>query len=83
MELLEEAGANVRFSDPYVPSIALFGRERKSVELTPEALERADVIVVLVDHGTWPVELLRASSTLLFDAVNALGYPARDDHERL
>jgi len=83
IELLEDAGAEVSFSDPFVSQIEIRGAVRKGVELTPEAIEQADLIVVLVDHPEWPGELLRSADALLFDAVNALGAPGRPEHERL
>ncbi|MGE3619300.1 MAG: nucleotide sugar dehydrogenase [Acidimicrobiia bacterium] len=83
VELLEEAGAVVRYSDPWVPSVVIDGIERKSTELTPEVLEGTDLVLVLVGHDEWPVERLRGLTTPVFDAVNALGPPGRPDHERL
>jgi hypothetical protein len=61
----------------------LGGRERKSVDVTPELLADVDLVVVLVDHDSWPVELLRSCATPVFDAVNALGEPSRTGHQRL
>ena len=83
IELLEEAGAEVVFSDPHVSQVEIGGVARKGVELTPEALEHADLVTILVAHPQWPAELLRTTATPLFDAVNALGAPARPEHQRL
>jgi UDP-N-acetyl-D-glucosamine dehydrogenase len=83
IELLEESGATVRYADPWVPTVVIGGAERKATELTAEALEAADLVVVLVGHDAWPVEQLRSTSTLVFDAVNALGAPSGSHHERL
>jgi len=82
-ELMEDAGATVRFADPWVPSVVIGGTERKATELTPEALEAADLVVVLVGHDAWPIDRLRSTSTWVFDAVNALDVPTGPDHERL
>jgi UDP-N-acetyl-D-glucosamine dehydrogenase len=93
MELLAEAGADVRYHDPRVASIQLghegrlapelVGRVMKSVELTAAEIEAADVVVVLVAHPELPVDLLVGSSTLVFDAVNALKQPSAGRIERL
>lgn len=83
IELLEMSGAVVDYSDPHVASVRIAGRDRKGIELTAEAIDAADLLVVLVPHSTWPTEHLRSSRTPLFDAVNALGTPERSDHERL
>jgi UDP-N-acetyl-D-glucosamine dehydrogenase len=82
-ELMEEAGATVRYADPWVPSVVIGGTERKATELTTEAIEAADLVVVLVGHDDWPIDRLRSTSTWVFDAVNALDVPSRADHERL
>jgi UDP-N-acetyl-D-glucosamine dehydrogenase len=83
IELLEEAGAEVTFSDPHVDQVDLGGIARKSVDLTADTLGEADLVAVLVAHSQWPVELLRSTPTPVFDAVNALGAPTRREHERL
>jgi UDP-N-acetyl-D-glucosamine dehydrogenase len=93
MELLAEAGAEVRYSDPRVASVEfghegrlpdrLVGRTLKSVELTADEVAAADIVVVLVAHPELPAELLSGDDTLVFDAVNALGRPESPRHERL
>ena len=93
IELLTEAGADVRYHDPRVPiiqfghegrlSAELVGRELKSVDLDRAEIAAADVVVILVAHPELPAELLTDSAPLLFDAVNALRLPASDTRERL
>jgi UDP-N-acetyl-D-glucosamine dehydrogenase len=93
IELLVEAGADVRYHDPRVPSIQfghegrlaphLVGRELKSVDLDAAEVAAADVVVVLVAHPELPQELLVGSAPLLFDAVNALRLPVSATRERL
>jgi UDP-N-acetyl-D-glucosamine dehydrogenase len=83
IELLEDGGAEVGYSDPYVDELSLRGIERKSLDLTSECLDAADLVVVLVPHPEWPLDLPGTTSTPIFDAVNALGPPRRLDHERL
>jgi UDP-N-acetyl-D-glucosamine dehydrogenase len=82
MELLEEAGADVRYTDPHVPTVVLNGSERKAAELTAETIADYDLIVVLVAHP-WPAELLTATDTPVFDAVNATGAAHGERFERL
>jgi UDP-N-acetyl-D-glucosamine dehydrogenase len=83
IELLEQAGASVTYSDPMVASLVIGGRERKSVDLTPEIIDSADLAIVLVAHEGWPVAHLRSCSTPVFDAVNMLGRPDRMAWDRL
>jgi UDP-N-acetyl-D-glucosamine dehydrogenase len=83
MELLDEQGARVEYSDPMVPSITLPSGEHKAVGLTDFSMTDFDVVVVLVANTDWPVDALRETDVPVFDAVNAIGRPARDRHERL
>ncbi len=78
IELLLKEGAQVSYHDPYVPHFQVGGdvflREPThfdSVDLTPEALARADCVLIVtghngVDYG-WVVEHAR----LVVDTVNA------------
>ena len=82
MELLAEAGGDVRYHDPRVPSIAfghegrlserLVGTTLKSVELTDEELAAADVLVILVAHPEMDGDRLVCHASAVFDAVNGL-----------
>lgn len=70
IELLEEAGAVVDYADPYVASALIGGRDRKAVEVSDEMVRKSDIVVILVAHLQWPVELVLAPGTPVFDAVN-------------
>ena len=72
MELLEEAGARVRYHDPYVSSLSDERTGvRESVALTPALLQRADVVLVLTDHSCFDMDEIVANSSVLVDARNA------------
>lgn len=73
MELLEEAGAQVEYSDPYVPSFELRGTERKSFALGDAPMAGFDLAVALVACAEWPLAELDAAGVPVFDAVNAGG----------
>lgn len=73
MELLEEAGAQVEYADPLVPTLTLRGSERKSFPLDDAALAQFDLAVVLVDGAGWPLDELDEAAIPVFDAVNAGG----------
>ena len=73
MEILEEKGAEVSYSDPLVPSLQLNGVELLSQELSAKLWSNYDIVTVLVGGDAWPMDELASSSTLVFDAVNAMG----------
>ncbi len=76
---LEVDGAEVAYHDPYVPSLALEGDEkaRESVPLTDDALETADVVLLLTDHSDLDLEQIFERSQVLVDARNASAEVAR------
>ncbi|MDH4143559.1 MAG: nucleotide sugar dehydrogenase [Acidimicrobiia bacterium] len=93
IELLAEAGANVSYHDPRVPTITfghegrlrsdLCGTQLKSVDLTPETVDGADIVVVLVNHPELGGGEALSGARRVFDAVNALHQPSDDRVERL
>ncbi len=75
MHLLEERGARVLYSDPWVPVLAAGawagGRELRSVALTPEALGSADCVAILTDHKAFDYAAMVAAADLVVDTRNA------------
>ncbi len=80
MHVLHERGAHVRYSDPYVPSLAARdwpgGHDLQSVPLTREALGSSDCVVVLTDHRNVDYQLVAAAAPLVVDTRNAMGASA-------
>ncbi len=50
MRLLREDGADLSYHDSYVPTLEHEGLDLTSVELTDEALEKADIVLIITDH---------------------------------
>ncbi|MCW5940142.1 MAG: nucleotide sugar dehydrogenase [Fimbriimonadaceae bacterium] len=72
MRLLVEQGAKVSYHDPHVPSFSEHGLSLTSSSLTPEALEAADLVVVLTDHTAVDYGLVAGTARLALDTRNAL-----------
>lgn len=83
MELLLHHGANLNYSDPYVPEI-IVGEWHddynpllsnpvglKSSELTAEFLGKQDMVIIIVDHDIFDYKLIVEKSRLIFDTKNA------------
>jgi UDP-N-acetyl-D-glucosamine dehydrogenase len=70
MELLEEKGAIVEYTDPYVP---LFPKMRDhsfdltSVNLTPEIIASYDILLLVTDHTTFDYEMIQQNAQLIVD----------------
>jgi len=73
MELLEDSGAQVEYTDAHVPTLTLGGRERKSFPLADAARAGFDLAIVLVAETEWPLDELDEAGIPVFDAVNASG----------
>jgi UDP-N-acetyl-D-glucosamine dehydrogenase len=69
---LHQKGANLCYSDPYIPSLQLNGKLVKSVDLTPAVLESTDCVVVLTDHSAFNYAMVAAHGPLIIDTRNAL-----------
>ena len=71
LRLLDAKGADVRYHDPFVPELALDGRNWKSVELTDAELAAADLVVVLTDHSGIDWQRVVAHAQRVYDTRNA------------
>jgi UDP-N-acetyl-D-glucosamine dehydrogenase len=75
MHLLEERGATVLYSDPWVPVLPASawsgGHELHSVALTDETIASADCVAILTDHRVFDYETLVNTADLLVDTRNA------------
>lgn len=82
IELLVHKGAQVDYSDPYVP---VFPRKRNyqydlaSVALTPESLAAYDCVVVATHHQAFDYALIQRHAALIVDARGVY----REDRQRI
>lgn len=51
MEALLEDQVNLSYHDPYIPEIQVSGQVLNSVELTPETIAAADLVLIATDHS--------------------------------
>jgi UDP-N-acetyl-D-glucosamine dehydrogenase len=72
MEVLENDGAFVDYHDPHVPMLYDHrGMQRRSVELTPDALEQADCTLIVTNHSAIDWEAVVLHSQVVVDTRNA------------
>ena len=73
IEGLEEQGATVSYYDPFVREY-IHGTNRKTglEELTEQAIEDADIVVVTTAHTAVDYAFVARSAKLVFDAKNAM-----------
>jgi UDP-N-acetyl-D-glucosamine dehydrogenase len=76
---LARLGAELSYTDPHVPSIAVDGLALKSVELADAELAAVDCVVVLTDHAEFDYRRTVAVAPLVVDTRNATwGLPGAD-----
>ncbi|MFQ5670905.1 MAG: nucleotide sugar dehydrogenase [Acidobacteriota bacterium] len=71
IRLLEERGASVDYSDPFVPELAAAGSELTSVPLTPETLGSYDCVIIVTDHSDIDYAAILRHAPAVFDSRNA------------
>jgi UDP-N-acetyl-D-glucosamine dehydrogenase len=72
LEILEQEGARVAYSDPYVPSILHGGRRLRSVPLRRSALRGADCVVIATAHKTFDYRAISRHARTIVDCRNTL-----------
>ena len=69
--LLKKLGAEVSYSDPYVPTLKLDGIDLKSQDAQASA-RQADCVVIITDHSDFDYKGLLDSAKLIVDTRNAM-----------
>ncbi len=71
MEIVEHKGGEVIYHDPFIPVARTHdGKAYHSVELTPQTLENADVVVLTTNHAAFDVEFIQQHSKMIVDMRN-------------
>lgn len=84
IDQLEKYGADLVYHDPYVASFVRSGKEYHSVELTTEAVEAADLVVLTTMHSKFDYAWIADHAKMIFDTKNAFkDVVKRDNIEKL
>ena len=90
IELLLDAGASVRYADPFVREFSVGGNvffpQKTPVErvaLTESTLSAADCVAIITGHSTVDYGWVVAHSRMVFDAVNVTGNLSHDSNKIL
>ncbi len=71
IDIVAKKGGLVSYHDPYIPTVHT-GRKLnlQSVELTPDALNNSDVVVLTTNHATFDIEFIQQHAKLIVDMRN-------------
>lgn len=73
IECLEEREADVSYFDPYIPECRFKGKTYRSIpELTAEALEGADLVMVTTAHSNVDYDFVQQHAQAVFDTKNVM-----------
>jgi UDP-N-acetyl-D-glucosamine dehydrogenase len=70
LKLLESRGARVSYNDPHVPELRADDIVLRSEDLLP-AVRRADLVVIVTDHGSYPYRDIVEAAPVVLDTRNA------------
>ena len=71
-ELLQKAGAEVSYNDPYIPSIGKGRKYDLQIESVPlEQLGQYDCVLIVTDHSSYDYQTIVHESRLVVDSRNA------------
>jgi len=71
IDILQQEEADIYYNDPYIPSFSHHGRDFASVELTPQVLAEADIVIITTNHSNYDYPMIVAHSPLILDTRNA------------
>jgi UDP-N-acetyl-D-glucosamine dehydrogenase len=71
IHLLQRRGAEMSYSDPYVPVVSLDGQHWASYDFA-RGVEEADCVVIVTDHGSFDYPFVVERAKLIVDTRNAL-----------
>jgi len=75
LEIMDEVikkGGIVSYNDPYISTLTTHANHSlNSVELSPEILANADVVVITTKHSIYDFEMIRKHAKLIVDLQNA------------
>jgi len=79
MELLEEKGAIVEYTDPHVPVFPTMREHHfdlSSVKPTPEKIAKYDMLMLATDHAKFDYEMFQQHAQLIIDTRGIYQHPA-------
>ena len=72
IELLQRAGADVRYNDPFFPTVGQGRKYDLHLRSTPlENLDRYDCVLIVTDHSTYDYRAIVRDARLIIDSRNA------------
>ena len=73
MDMVAQKGALVTYHDPYISQVETYqGTSLRSIELTDQALQEADCVVITTNHSVFDAQQIHEHSRLIIDLRNVI-----------
>ncbi len=73
IDIIANKGGAVSYNDPFIPAIHTHGgHSLKSIELSKENLQNADVVVITTNHSVYDAAFIYEHATLIVDLRNVM-----------
>ncbi len=69
--LMKEGAKNINYCDPYVPELNEDGIHLKAVEINPEVVSKADLVIITTAHSDFDYEMISKHAKCIVDTRNA------------
>jgi UDP-N-acetyl-D-glucosamine dehydrogenase len=71
IKILMALGANVTYSDPFVPSLSIEGHNFEAIQPSRDVLGSCDMAIIITDHTAFDYGEIVKNAPLVFDTRNA------------
>lgn len=73
MDMVAQKGALVTYHDPFIPQVEMYyGTSLRSIELTDQALQEADCVVITTNHSAFDARQIHQHARLIIDLRNVI-----------
>ncbi len=69
--LMKEGAKHINYCDPYVPELNEDGIHLKAVEINPEVVSKADLVIITTAHSDFDYEMISKHAKCIVDTRNA------------
>jgi UDP-N-acetyl-D-glucosamine dehydrogenase len=73
IELLEQRGVKVSYSDPFIPYLRIGSIDMQSVAINEKNIAATDGVIIATDHSEVNYQLILKSAKMIFDTRNVFG----------
>ncbi len=84
VEILRDKGAEVDYSDPYIPKLPptrKYQYDMESVELTKENLKKYDLVLLSTNHDNFDYEVIVENASLILDTRNTFAEKSQSNNK--